>query len=116
MSGPRDPAAALPADRPLAPAARELDSLAEALERRATMLAADATNAGEPPGTVSRPRDDAHLKPFFPVKSLSQARERARALGGELGPATEEWTAHGFRACEAVDPDGNRIQFREIAP
>lgn len=72
--------------------------------------------AGEPPGMASRPRDDVHLKPFFPVKSLSEARERARALGGELGPASEEWTARGFRACEAVDPDGNRIQFRETAP
>lgn len=72
--------------------------------------------AGEPPGEASQPRNDAYLKPFFPVRSLSEAREQARALGGELGPATEEWMARGFRACEAVDPDGNRIQFREVAP
>lgn len=65
---------------------------------------------------ASRPRDDAYVKPFFPVKSLSEARECAAALGGQLSPATEEWEARGFRACEAIDPDGNRIQFREIAP
>ena len=56
---------------------------------------------------------DSYIKLFFPVPSLSEARERAAALGGELRPAREEWTARGFRACEAIDPDGNVIQFRE---
>jgi len=54
-------------------------------------------------------------KPFFPVTSLSKARERAVALGGQLRPRSEEWEARGFRACEAIDPDGNVIQFREDA-
>lgn len=65
---------------------------------------------------VSQPpqaREDSYLKLFFPVLSLSEARERAAALGGQLRPAEEEWTARGFRACEAIDPDGNVIQFRE---
>jgi hypothetical protein len=61
-------------------------------------------------------REDSYLKPFFPVANLSEARERAVALGGRLRPADKEWTARGFRACEAVDPDGNVIQFREDAP
>jgi hypothetical protein len=37
------------------------------------------------------------------------------ALGGRLSPAAEEWRGRGFRACEAIDPDGNPIQFREDA-
>jgi len=58
-------------------------------------------------------REDSYIKPFFPVRSLCEARERATALGGQLRPQNQEWTARGFRACEAVDPDGNVIQFRE---
>ena len=49
------------------------------------------------------------------MPSLSEAREKAAALGGQLRAAEEEWTARGFRACEAIDPDGNVIQFREEA-
>jgi len=60
-------------------------------------------------------RQDSYIKPFFPVLSLSEARERAATLGGQLRPAEEEWTARGFRACETIDPDGNVIQFREEA-
>jgi predicted enzyme related to lactoylglutathione lyase len=58
-------------------------------------------------------RQDTYIKPFFPVASLSETRERAAALGGKLRPENEEWAARGFRACEAIDPDGNVIQFRE---
>ena len=68
---------------------------------------------------VSEPlvvREDSYIKPFFPVASLSEARERAAGLGGQLRPRNEEWEARGFRACEAIDPDGNVIQFREDAP
>ena len=66
--------------------------------------------------SVSRPplaRQDVYIKPFFPVTSLSQARKRAAQFGGQLRPRSEEWEARGFRACEAIDPDGNVIQFRE---
>lgn len=66
--------------------------------------------------TVSVPpvaREDSYIKPFFPVTTLSEARAKAAAMGGELRPQSEEWTARGFRACEAIDPDGNVIQFRE---
>lgn len=71
---------------------------------------------GEPPvGHPAPPRQDVYIKPFFPVKSLSNAREKAAALGGQLRPRSEEWEARGFRACEATDPDGNVIQFREHA-
>lgn len=70
---------------------------------------------GEP--AVNEPplvRQDSYIKPFFPVPSLSDAREKAAALGGQLSPANEEWAARGFRASEAIDPDGNVIQFREV--
>ena len=62
-----------------------------------------------PPGA----REDGYIKPFFPVSSLAETREKAAAYGGQLRPVHEEWSARGFRACEAIDPDGNVIQFRE---
>jgi len=72
--------------------------------------------SGEPPGRDSTARQDSYVKPFFPVASLADAREKAAQLGGELRPAVEEWEARGFRACEALDPDGNLIQFRQDMP
>lgn len=70
---------------------------------------------GEPLGNFSAARQDVYVKPFFPVASLAEAREKALSLGGNLRPAHEEWEARGFRACEAVDPDGNVIQFRQVS-
>jgi predicted enzyme related to lactoylglutathione lyase len=64
----------------------------------------------EPPSI----RQDSYIKPFFPVTSFAGTRERAASLGGQLAPQNEEWVARGFRACEAIDPDGNVIQFREV--
>jgi predicted enzyme related to lactoylglutathione lyase len=72
--------------------------------------------AGEPAVSVPpRIREDSYLKPFFPVASLAETRKKAAAYGGQLRPASAEWEApeRGFRACEASDPDGNVIQFRE---
>jgi predicted enzyme related to lactoylglutathione lyase len=89
-------------------------------EEDVTVLASDEFElvihalAGEPQGQTSHPRDDAYIKPFFRVRSLSEARQRAVSLGGRFSPVAEEWEARGFRACEAIDPDGNRVQFREI--
>lgn len=70
---------------------------------------------GEPTEPGAAVREDVYITPFFPVPSLAAAREKAAALGGSLRPAVEEWEARGFRACEAVDPDGNTIQFRQRA-
>jgi predicted enzyme related to lactoylglutathione lyase len=70
----------------------------------------------EPAVHTPVPRQDVYIKPFFSVKSLAEAREKAEALGGHLGPPNEEWEARGFRASEATDPDGNVIQFRQNAP
>jgi predicted enzyme related to lactoylglutathione lyase len=86
-----------------------------------TVLTSDAfelvihTLRDEPASVHSLPGRESYVKPFFPVASLSETRQRAAALGGRLSPADEEWEARGFRACEAIDPDGNPIQFRESA-
>jgi predicted enzyme related to lactoylglutathione lyase len=58
-------------------------------------------------------REDTYIKPFFVVASLAETRERAAAHGGSLQSADKEWSARDFRACEAIDPDGNVIQFRQ---
>jgi predicted enzyme related to lactoylglutathione lyase len=60
------------------------------------------------------PREDNAIKPFFVVPSLDKAREMAPLLGGYLFPADREFAARRFRACNACDPEGNVIQFREL--
>lgn len=57
-------------------------------------------------------RDDAAIKPFFTVQSLTAARSRARALGGDV--FEEEWEGPGFRVRNAHDPEGNILQLREF--
>jgi catechol-2,3-dioxygenase len=34
--------------------------------------------------------------------------------GGAMDPEEKEWRFHGALVCDALDPDGNVIQFREI--
>lgn len=72
------------------------------------VLPDEPVNDGPAPARI-----DGYIKPFFPVASLARARAAAQAAGGRLSPPDEEWEARGFRACEATDPDGNVIQFRE---
>ena len=60
-----------------------------------------------------RPRSDTAVKLVFPVDSIAQARIRAGELGGGIHPATKEFVARGFRACDGFDPEGNVIQLRE---
>ena len=71
---------------------------------------------GEPVGRAVLPGRESYVKPFFPVESLAETRKRAVAFGGQLRPPSDEWNARGFRACKAIDPDGNPIQFRQPAP
>ena len=58
-------------------------------------------------------REDAALKFFFTVPSITEAAAKAPALGGEVLP--EQWRGSGFRVCNAVDPEGNIFQVRESA-
>lgn len=70
---------------------------------------ADSITIAEPPVV----REDTPIKLVFPVPSLADARARAAALGGHLNPSQKEWQAHGFRACDGHDPEGNVVQLRQ---
>lgn len=72
---------------------------------------ADTFTIASPPEV----REDTPIKLFFPVVSLAAARAAAPALGGRLWPLEREWVARGFRACDALDPEGNVLQLREPA-
>ena len=67
-----------------------------------------------PEGQVPAPREDTSIKLFFAIPSLAAAREMAPLLGGFVYPAEREFTARRFRACNACDPEGNVVQFREL--
>jgi len=61
-------------------------------------------------------RENTAFKLSFRVESLAQARETARAAGGELNPPAKEWDFQGMRVCDGCDPEGNMIQLREAHP
>jgi hypothetical protein len=65
-------------------------------------------------GTPPEPREDSAIKPFFIVGSLAKARDMAPLLGGYLFPPEREFSSRRFRACNACDPEGNVVQFREL--
>jgi predicted enzyme related to lactoylglutathione lyase len=58
-------------------------------------------------------REETALKPFYRVASLQQARQVAAAQGGALAPASKQWSARGFIACDGFDPEGNVFQLRQ---
>lgn len=60
-------------------------------------------------------RENTPIKVCLPVQTIEQARVRAAALGGQVGPRAKEWVARGFRACDGFDPEGNVFQVRESA-
>lgn len=60
-------------------------------------------------------RSQTPIKLFFYVGSLADVRAKAPGLGGALDPASGEWAARDFRACDGHDPEGNVVQFRERA-
>ncbi len=57
-------------------------------------------------------REDTALKFFFTVPSLSQASLAAAELGGQV--FDESWEGPGFTVCNAMDPEGNVFQVREL--
>ena len=71
---------------------------------------ARAIQAAEPPTR----RAQAALKPVFFVPSLASVRTLVSAHGGTMEPRDKEWSFNGVAVCDAVDPEGNVIQFREI--
>ena len=67
--------------------------------------------------TISSPpqrRENTALKFFFTVPAIENASRVAASLGGEV--LAEQWRGRGFRACNAVDPEGNIFQLREREP
>ena len=58
-------------------------------------------------------RATAAFKPVFFVHSIASVRSIADACGGEMEPREKEWSFNGILVCDAVDPEGNVIQFRE---
>lgn len=65
--------------------------------------------------TITSPpsrREKTALKFFFTVPSLTEARSIAADLGGEI--FDENWKGSGFTVCNAMDPEGNVFQVREL--
>lgn len=60
-------------------------------------------------------RENVPVKLFLPVRSLAQARLSTQQLGGGMKLADAEWSGPDFRACDGFDPEGNVVQFREVA-
>ena len=60
-------------------------------------------------------REQSAIKPVFAVDSLERVRGVVSALGGGMNPASSAFIWAGFRACDGHDPEGNQIQFRELA-
>ena len=59
-------------------------------------------------------RATAAFKPVFFVHSLASVRSMAHAHGGAMEPQENEWSFNGILVCDALDPEGNVIQFREM--
>lgn len=58
-------------------------------------------------------RDDAPIKPWFAVASITAARESAPVHGGRVLDPAQEWRFDGWLVCDGIDPEGNVIQLRE---
>ena len=71
---------------------------------------ATAMQAEDPPAR----RAKAAFKPVFFVPSLAKVRTMVSAHGGTMEPRDKEWSFNGVAVCDAVDPEGNVIQFREM--
>jgi hypothetical protein len=72
--------------------------------------AAAALQPAEPPTR----RANAALKPVFFVQSLPSIRTIVSAHGGAMEPPEKQWPFNGAAVCDAVDPEGNVLQLREI--
>jgi predicted enzyme related to lactoylglutathione lyase len=66
---------------------------------------------GDPP----EPRWDAAVKLVFFVPNIEEVRAAATAHGAAVDQDAKEWTFHGWRVWDGLDPEGNIIQFRAPA-
>ena len=76
------------------------------------------------PGQAAAPTDaaaplvrraTAAFKPVFFVHDLARVRSLAHTHGGAMEPQEKEWSFNGILVCDALDPEGNVIQFRQTA-
>jgi catechol 2,3-dioxygenase-like lactoylglutathione lyase family enzyme len=58
-------------------------------------------------------RASAAFKPVFFIPSIAKIRVVAEPYGGVMEPKEKEWSFNGVTVCDALDPEGNVIQFRE---
>ena len=72
-------------------------------------------HAADDPGTPPARRATAAFKPVFFVPSLSRLRTVTATYGGVLEPVSQELSFNGVAVCDGIDPEGNVIQFRELA-
>ena len=79
-----------------------LHAIPEAIARHITIT--------EPP----QPRENVAIKFFATVKSFAAVRPLVIAHGGQLWE--QSWLGPGFRVCNAMDPEGNLFQLRELLP
>lgn len=63
--------------------------------------------------TPARRRSANAIKLAFAVARIEDLRSTAAALGGQIDPPNTERDFHGFRRCDATDPEGNVIQLME---
>ncbi len=66
--------------------------------------------------TITNPpkaRESAVFKPTFVVKSLAAVRDAAEHTGGSLKPESEMWHFRGCSVLDGLDPEGNRVQFKQ---
>ena len=72
---------------------------------------ADSIEIATPPV----PRDDTPMKPTFVVEDLEVVRAAAKATGGHLKPLKQAWHFRGFVVLDGWDPEGNIVQFKQVA-
>lgn len=58
-------------------------------------------------------RADTPIKLVFHVDSLLQIRERVSAAGGVMNDEAAQWRFQDCEVCDALDPEGNVLQFRQ---
>jgi predicted enzyme related to lactoylglutathione lyase len=61
------------------------------------------------------PRDETPMKPTFVVEDLEVVRSAAKSTGGFLKPLKQAWKFRGFVVLDGWDPEGNIVQFKQLA-
>jgi len=55
------------------------------------------------------------MKPAFVVESLDNVRKACEKTNGGLKPESDIWDIRGAKVIDGWDPEGNIIQFKQIA-